>query len=109
MTTNCPLCKKADEYRAAAAAQVQPVCDIAKAACGKLLDRISDYLTNSVSETCIFKVMLISFGLLIGSACSNFFKKHRNILFVACIASVVLFFYKVYQLMSEWDEETETF
>lgn len=57
-----------------------------------------------LSEVCILKMMLVSFGVLLGTLFSDFFKKYRKFVIITFIISVGLFIWKVFQAMSEWDE-----
>lgn len=57
---------------------------------------------DAITDGAIYRTMLISFGVLIGTMFSDFLKKHRA--FVACItlASAVLMLYRI---LSELERE----
>ena len=62
-----------------------------------------------LSEVFVLKLMLISFGVLIGTAFSDFFKKHRGFVVFAFVASVALFVYKTIQLVDSWADDDADF
>ncbi len=100
--------QKIDAYRDLAAEQLKPIREHVKTGCETVWSRVSAAVRSYLlSEVCIFKMMLISFGLLIGATFSDFFKKHRIILFVAFLGSAALFLYKAFQMLEEIDEETD--
>lgn len=108
---NCPLCEKASAYREFTTSHLQPVCDSAKRGGRNLqkwaLEQASDPV---VTERCLLKASMISFGILIGCSFSDFFKKHRSLfLFFAFAMSAALFIYRLYLLFGEWDDNTEDF
>lgn len=100
--------QKIGAYRDYAAEQLGPMRERTRAGCEKIWSRVSATVCSYLlSEVCIFKMMLISFGLLVGATFSDFFKKHRIFLFVAFLGSAALFLYKAFQMLEEIDEETD--
>ena len=101
---------KTDAYRDFAATKLDDVQLAARAGYDFAQERISSLLANFVlSEVCVLKMLLISFGILIGTLFSDFFKKHRKLVVVAFLVSVALFIYKAFQLVDDWDEATDCF
>lgn len=108
MMKNCPLCESAKEYRDFATAYLKPVCAEAGTKGKKVFEYVSDMLAQcSFFNVSILKMMWVLSGILIGSMCSDFFKKHRRVVIVALVVSIALFVYKVYQSLGEWDDESE--
>ena len=102
--------EKAGSYCDCAAEKFADVQVAAKAGYDFAHSQLSALLEKFVvSEVCVLKFMLISFGVLLGTVFSDFFKKHRKFVVIACIASVALFVYKTFQLMEDWEETTEEF
>ncbi|MCD8357293.1 MAG: hypothetical protein LUE11_12100 [Clostridia bacterium] len=107
---NCPLCQKAGQYRAIAASKFGDAREYAAAGYSIAQSHIAALLGRFVlSEVFVLKMMLISLGVLIGTMFSDFFKKHRAIVIVAFLASVALFVYKTFQLISDLEDSAEDF
>lgn len=102
--------EKADAYRDLAASKFVDAQSAVRAGCDFAQSRISSLLADFViSEVCVLKMMLISFGILIGALFSDFFNKHRKLVVVAFLVSVALFVYKAFQLVGDWDEDIGSF
>ncbi|MDO5784867.1 MAG: hypothetical protein Q4P20_07365 [Eubacteriales bacterium] len=107
---NYSIYDKAGTYCDLAASKLGDAQTAVRAGCDFAQSRISSLLANFVlSEVCVLKMMLISFGILIGTLFSDFFKKHRKLVVVAFLVSVALFVYKAFQLIGDWDEVTDDF
>ncbi|MDO4174488.1 MAG: hypothetical protein Q4D42_06960 [Eubacteriales bacterium] len=103
---HCSFYQKANQYRDMAASKLDDARAYAAVGYDAAHSRISSLLNSFVlSEVFVLKMMLISFGILIGTMFCDFFKKHRGIIFVAFIASVALFIYKAFQLVDELEDD----
>lgn len=102
--------EKASMYCDLAASKLGNAQTVVKTGYDFAQSRISSLLANFVlSEVCVLKMMLISFGILIGTLFSDFFKKHRKLVVIAFLMSVGLFVYKAFQLVEDWEETTDNF
>ena len=98
-----PVFEQTEKYRDLAAVHAEDLRKYAQLGYNTAHDQLSSLLSKFVlSEVFVLKLMLISFGVLIGTAFSDFFKKHRGFVIFAFVASVALFVYKTIQLVDSW-------
>ncbi|MGN1031802.1 MAG: hypothetical protein ACI4PQ_09395 [Butyricicoccaceae bacterium] len=85
------ICRqKADELRQKATVAVSEVESGVKSAFG------------SITDGALYRTMLVSFGMLIGTAFSKFLKKHKALIACITLASAVLFLYRI---LSDLDDD----
>ncbi len=103
------LFEQTEKYRDLAASHAEGLCKYVQLGYRAAQEHLSSLLSKFVlSEVFVLKMMLISFGVLIGTAFSDFFKKHRVFVVCAFLASVALFVYKTIQLVDTWaNDDTE--
>lgn len=104
------LFEQTEKYRDLAASHAEDLRKYAQLGYSAAQEHLSSLLSKFVlSEVFVLKMMLISFGVLIGTAFSDFFKKHRGLVFCAFLASVALFVYKALQLVDTWADDDAEF
>ena len=102
--------EQTEKYRDLAAAHAEDLRKYAQLGYNTAHDQLSSLLSKFVlSEVFVLKLMLISFGVLIGTAFSDFFKEHRGFVIFAFVASVALFVYKTIQLVDSWADDDADF
>lgn len=100
------LYQKADAYRNRVAERVTPVCSDAKNSFTALWNRIAPTLLEEVfSAERIFTILLLSFGIAVGAAFADFFRKHPGLIVFTIVASTGLFlFHALHMLDAEYTD-----
>lgn len=101
---NCydTLYQKADAYRSRAAERITPVCTEAKNSFDVLWNRIAPILLEEVfSAERIFTILLLSFGIAVGAAFADFFRKHPSLVVFTIVASTGLFLFHALHMVSD--------
>lgn len=82
-------CRKVDEFKQKTGA----------AAMGAL-EEIKDTL-SAISDGTLYRTMLVSFGVLIGTAFHKFFRKHKALVACVALASAALVLYRILSGLDE--------
>lgn len=101
--SNCTICSRLNEAKKVVCGGASSACQLGSTYAAAAYAAVCAWVAGLViSEALLLKTFFISLGILIGSAFSDFFKKHRVLVFFVMIGSLVLFLYKA---ISEIDED----